>query len=235
MMNNSQAVYLLQKLHNELVALSNSVTKFKKAIEDDSEVRLSEIKLKAHRGALLKNEQDQKKLDAESEALSAKIREDETRLYNGKVKSPKEMIELQNEISHQKQRMSELEERSFACLTQNETLSEAAAAAEMDLRSTIDTRSADMGQFKHESEASAIKYNQFHAQYLDLRSTLPVDLLAHFDRLLLSKNNIAVALIDEDACGVCGTQLSKQVVLSSRSAETPNTCPTCNRMLFHDH
>lgn len=234
-MNNSQAVYHLQRFHDEMVALSSTVARFKKAIEDDSEVRLAEVKLKSHRGALLKNEQDQKKLDAESETLTSRIREDETRLYNGKVKSPKEMVELQNEINHQKERLTELEDRSFACLSQNETLYSAVTAAEAELQNTIASRSVTMGNFKHEADASAVKYNDTHAQYLALRSNLPVDLISHFDRLLHSKNNIAVALIDEDACGVCGTQLSKQVVLSSRSAQLPNTCPTCNRMLFHDH
>jgi len=235
MMNNSQAIYHLQKTHDELVKISTLIVGFKKAIEDDSATRLAEITLRASRGTLLKNEQEQKKLDADSAALSTKIREDETRLYNGKVRSPKEMIELQNEIAHQRSRLITLEENSFECLTANEKLSADVAKAESDLATIRSSHSAKIEKLHRENDAAAEKMTKMQTAYADQRAMCSAELLAHFDRLLLSKNNIAVALIDEDCCGVCGTQLSKQVVLSSRSAENPNVCPTCNRMLFNEH
>lgn len=234
-MNNSEAVYQLQKLHNELIKVSLAIAGFKKAIEDDSSVRLAEITLRAQRGTLLKNEQDQKKLDADSSTLSTKIREDETRLYNGKVKSPKEMVELQQEIAHQKQRLTELEERSFECLTENETLAANVAKAEAELRNMLTTRSSGLENLRADAEESTSDLKKLKASYNEHRAALPAEIIAHFDRLLLSKNNIAVALVDDDSCGVCGTLLSKQVILSSRSAASPNVCPTCNRMLYHEH
>lgn len=235
MTNNSQALYHLQKLNMELAALTADLAKVQNELADDTPRRRLEIAIRAQKGVLLKNENQQKKYTQEAEATSNKIKEDEQRLYQGKVNSPKELVELQTEVAHQKSRLAEIEELAFVCLTENESLTEELDKLTFEFQRFTADREVEITALHAQAANLKVELAKLEVDIEGVRSTLPAEILAHFDRLFLSKNKIAVALIDEDCCGVCGTELSKQVTISSRSASDPNTCQTCNRFLYNEH
>lgn len=235
MKNNSRSIFQLQTINNDLLKLKKQLAEFKKLIADDSGMRRQEINLKAQQGLLIKNDKEQKKLSQESEQLSLTIRENESRLYSGKVKTPKEMLELQNELSHQKARLQTLEEHGFTNLAINDELSTKLDLVTREFSDYAAQHEKDMRTWSQMTAEIEDKISQQTSVYNRLKSEIPTEITSHFDRLLLTKNQTAVCLVEEDCCEICGTILSKQVVISSRSAEIPNTCPTCNRMLYNNN
>jgi|GEM_PF-5941228 len=234
MANNSRSIYKLQLLHTELLKLKDQLSEFKKLIEDDSGLRRQEINLKAARGLLIKHEQEQKKLISESEQLSLSIREHESRLYSGRVKTPKEMVELEHDLAHQKARLKQLEDLEFLNLSTYEDLAGKLEQVTTDFQAYVGRHEQDMQDWTMKAAKMNEKISFQTLAINELKNQIPPEILSHFERLLLSKNQTAVCLIEEDCCAVCGTLLSKQIVISSRSAEIPNTCPTCNRMLYNN-
>ncbi|HWS24595.1 MAG TPA: hypothetical protein VN226_09220 [Anaerolineales bacterium] len=234
MPNNSRSIFHLQLLHTAVLKLKDQLQDLKKLLDDDSGMRRQEINLKAARGLLIKHEQEQKKLISESEQLSLSIRDHENRLYSGKVKTPKEMVELEHELKNQRARLKELEDLEFNNLSTYEDLTGKLEQVTVEFQAYVARHEQDMQEW---SQHAAELNENISIQTLainELKSQIPAEIISHFERLLLSKNQIAVCLIEEDCCAVCGTLLSKQVVISSRSAEIPNTCPTCNRMLYNN-
>jgi len=234
MANNSRSIFRLQLIHTAVLKLKDQLKEIKKLLDDDSGLRRQEINLKAARGLLIKLEQEQKKLISESEQLSLGIRDHENRLYSGKVKTPKEMIELEHELAHQRKRLKELEDLEFINLTTHDELSGKLEQVSFEFQAYVTRHEQEMQEW---SQQAAELNENISIQTLainELKGQIPAEIISHFERLLLSKNQIAVCLIEEDCCATCGTLLSKQVVISSRSAEIPNTCPTCNRMLYNN-
>ena len=77
--------------------------------------------LDAERAHLAELKKQQRSIEADDNDLSAKLNKFEKELYGGKVRNPKELLDLQREVDALKSKRTELEEKELVIMEQADT------------------------------------------------------------------------------------------------------------------
>lgn len=173
----------------------------------------------------------QRRLDAEIDSVSRKIEAEESRLYAGKVSSPKELSALQAEIEYLKKRKSGVEEDDLEVMEEREEIDAALDVLqkeEEELRSAVDAqtqrRDEAVGQVVSEIESTR-KEREARAQKFD------AGLLQMYDDLRAAKAGVAIAALVDGTCQGCHMKLPAQEVAQLRRSEGAAKCVECGRLL----
>ncbi len=211
----------------------------RRASLDDAQARLGEseelLAVRARHEELLAvqraTESSQRDIDVEANDLRAKITPQETKLYSGAIKNPKELGDLQADIDQLKRHLATIEDRDLDALA-------AVEAAERETRAAAGEREATEAAWNEEQsdlrervarlsreidEYSAIRSDQ--AEYID------GDLLKSYDRLRAAHQGKAMAKLDRNLCTGCRISLPTNVVNKTRAGNALVQCPNCERIL----
>ncbi len=171
-------------------------------------------------------------LELEVDGLGDKIKGVDTRLYDGRVSSPKELRGLEQDEVMLKRRKSEVEDRMLELMAQLET-AEAALTAQ---RTTLDRISADRSASTARdrnaieelgSEADKLK----HAREQLSAQIAPGD-LATYESLRRDKKGRALARMKGAACEACGYALPSGLASRVRMGQELSFCVNCGRILI---
>jgi predicted nucleic acid-binding Zn-ribbon protein len=211
----------------------------RRALIADIESRLDEPEelvaarelLQTAEGALLEAERNQRALEAESQDLDAKIAPLEKKLYDGSIRNPKELTDLQKDIEALKQRRRQLDERGLELIDQVE---QAAAALEAARRRLAEAEQAwrhevaDLLATKERAEREMARLEEERQ-----RRTAGMDpaALALYESLRPKKAGRAVARVERGACQGCRLSLPTHIVQRAKSAANLVQCPSCERIL----
>jgi len=213
---------------------------------DQNHTRIREIETTLSGNDELKQAKDsladiETKLESEMHALNKaeqavtdqqfKIEQTESTLYSGKVRIPKELQDLQNEVAALKRHLLVLEDRLLDCMVSVESTTE-----------TRDKASTFLEKINNQwIEQTKILVNQsshLEDQVLRLESErktaitpIPQDLMIIYEQIRKQRNGIAVAIVSSKSCSACGTTLYPALLQAAQSAVLTR-CPTCNRILY---
>lgn len=172
-----------------------------------------------------------KDLELADATVDDKIQQAEKRLYSGAVKNPKELLDLQNDISSLKRQKTKLDEQLFEAMLQVES-------AEADLQQ----RTADFAQieaaWRHSqadliSEQAKLEADLItqHRDQAAARAALPASDLALYDQLRRRKAGVAVAELNGQLCGGCGVRVTGSVMQQLSQNDQYARCGNCERIL----
>ena len=161
-----------------------------------------------------------------------KIEQSESTLYGGKVRNPKELQDLQNEIAALKRFLSVLEDRQLEAMLAEEE-------AESTHKCTQDALEAERGHFAQQSEQLdqekdrlLKEADRFEDERRVIIPSIPVEDLSLYDQLRHKRAGIAVAKVTDRACSACGSTLSAALLHAARSPSQISRCETCGRILY---
>lgn len=181
---------------------------------------------------LEKEETKQKKLEGEIELLDLKIKKEEKRLFSGTVANPKELTGLQAEIKMLGKQKDEMETELLEQLEVVEGLSKENKGMKVKLAGI----SANFGQAKtkyqqviQESEAEIKKLED---KRLEIKPTVPAELLGTYQKLRNSKLTKAVVSLTDETCQGCYVTLPAEEVDKMLSQDKLWHCPNCRRILI---
>jgi predicted nucleic acid-binding Zn-ribbon protein len=174
-----------------------------------------------------------KSLELEAQSLNEKIAAEEDRLYSGRIRNPKEMLDIQQELEGLKRRRSALDDQMLAMMEQAEQqradllrCREALAQAEQHFAEDSQRLKAEQAKLRAKVEADL-------AQREALRRAIPAEDLAIYEALRKKKpNGVAVALIRNGACGQCGAVPPSQLTQQANTGDKLAFCPNCGRILY---
>jgi predicted nucleic acid-binding Zn-ribbon protein len=183
--------------------------------------------------ALRQTTTDLKLLELEAQSLDEKIASEEDRLYSGRIRNPKEMLEVQQELEMLKRRRSALDDQMLELMAQAEQqradlsrCQEAMAQAERHFAEDCERLKAEQRKLRAQVEADL-------AQREALRRSLPQEDYAAYEALRKKKpNGVAVALIKAGACSQCGEVPPSQLVQQANTGTALAFCPNCGRILY---
>ncbi len=172
-----------------------------------------------------------KDLELTNASVGDKIQQAEKRLYSGVVKNPKELLDLQNDISSLKRQkanayeqlfegMVELEEAETALQQRTDEL----ARIEADWQHSQSDLAAEQAQL--ESDLATQQRDQAAA-----RAALSAPDLALYDQLRRRKAGIAVVELNGQLCGGCGVRVTASVVQQINQGDQFARCGNCERIL----
>ncbi|MBI1279343.1 MAG: hypothetical protein GC179_14540 [Anaerolineaceae bacterium] len=173
-----------------------------------------------------------RKLEQEIQSNIAKLRETDEMLYSGKVKNPKELQDMQNEIQSLKKRNQELED----VLLETMIAVDASSATLKDSTTKFETISAQFElanqnlideKKRVKAEGSALLKSREQ-----LVPTIDSDTLKIYNGMRARKNNHAVAVLVDQSCSVCHVQQDMIVIQAVRKGDSLAYCSSCGRIII---
>lgn len=231
-MNQSFHLYQLQKVDQQIDKIDSRLATIDQILSSDEQVKQASIQSKNARLLLLAAESALRESEAVVIAKRIKTEQSEAALYGGSVRNPKELQDLQTEIASLKKHLAMLEDNQLEAMVKCEE---------------AEIQSKQLDQVLSEAQANAIERNAAlngeHEALLKHRDTLFLEKnaitaqlqpesLATYNKLRQQKKGVVVAIVDEDACSVCGSEISPADRQAARSPVKIVFCSFCGRIIY---
>jgi len=175
---------------------------------------------------------EQQDLELESRSLTERIRESESSLMSGELSNPRELEALQSSIDSMKEHRTDLENRSVERLVMVDSL-----------QATLENKQNNLVRVEEEwtnrKNALETEFEQRKKEYLYLKRAreqvaemLSQENLEMYEHLRRRKNGVAVALLEDEICGACHTQVAVGILNNIRYSDELLSCPSCGRILL---
>lgn len=230
-MTTIEKLLVLQDRDRKLIALT------KEANDIPVRKQLIEQRLKNHKDALAKAQDDLKKNAAATKEVELEIETRKSKILKlrdqqGSVKTNQEYRAIENEVAALNLQIKEIEEREIVLMEQAETLRAKIAEADGVLKKeqggvaeeckVLDAR---LGNIK--GELDSVK-----AEREKLLPDIESDWLSRYQRILANKGDIAIVQVEGGSCGGCHMKLPPQQVHDAKRATNMVPCSFCGRLLF---
>jgi predicted nucleic acid-binding Zn-ribbon protein len=231
-MSQTLSLYRLQQIDSQMDHLRARIQEIQVILDDDSELRkIKDLAGTADaRCSVASGSLDKAERDVQSQQI--KIEQTQSSLYGGKSHSPKELLDLQHDVSSLKRYLSTLEDRQLEAMQESESAE--ASQRETHVRlSLLIAQLAALGKgLQNEQNAIKNELDKLLVQRNAVAGAVPPAEINLYDQLRQQRRGIAVTVISENSCGACGSTLSLAQVQTARSSGQMMLCPSCGRILY---
>jgi len=231
-MNQRTFLYQPQIIDTEIDKFRLRLAEIQKVMNFDDDIKAINIRIAQTEGNLKKLNHSLKKISEETQTIQNKISTSEKSLYDGSVKNPKELQSITAETESLKKRYSTLDEEQFELLIQIEEVEEQLAQQNSELSSLQQSKAVQNQQFQTEIRQIEKDISRLEIEKKPILSQIDEDYLRIYQNLRKTKNKIAVSLIVDNACSMCGNSLPPMEVQRARSSTDDVFCPVCKRILY---
>ena len=230
-MSAALGLYRLQQVDSQIDHARTRLDEIRKTLENDSEMKAALTRSETSKSAHKRFQQELHSAEAEVQAQKIKIEQNESSLYSGNVKNPKELQDLQLEVASLKKYLVTLEERQLEAMINAE-------AGESEMESAGAALEVVQARLKNEHGKLIDEQSELTSQIESLvdereAALAPIDssMLQIYEALRKQKKGVAVAAINDGICSACGTTATVATQQSARTTKLVN-CSTCGRILF---
>lgn len=229
-------LYRLQQLDSQLDKAYLRLAEIKKILSQDSDVREANRKLQVELDKLEELSKNLAKIERDVENQKIKIEQNESSLYGGKIRNPKELNDLEKEVASLKKYLTVLEERQLEAMIAVEEQTEAVEQARK-FAHKVQNEFAQRNTSCLGEKQMILK----EVQRLEKEKTVTLDSISpefheRYQTIRKQKKGIAVTRISQESedktCATCGTKLTLGMVQDSRLPDRLTLCPSCGRILY---
>jgi predicted nucleic acid-binding Zn-ribbon protein len=171
-------------------------------------------------------------LELETGGVNAKLKQNQDRLYGGRVRNPKELSNLQEEANALRRRRSELEDHELELMIAIEDTEAELAERQARLNQIESTWRQEQARLLAEKEDLELRLVELEEERESRRSRIGASDLAHYDGIRSRLGGTAVVLLKKGACTACGVDLPTSMAYAVERGEGMHECPICGRLLF---
>jgi len=231
-MNQSPLLYQLQQLDDEITQTEIRLKVIETSIASDKEINqandmLSEAKNAEHLASHAFTEAEHAVKE-----LRIKIGTSEQSLYSGKIHNPKELQDLQNEISSLKKRLAAAEDSELEQMIKLEEAGALLEQASKNLQLVKSNKATEHALLYGEQDTLIKKVDRLQKERIARLGSISVESLKIYDNLRRLKNGKAVVLIEDDSCEICGASIRPAEKQAARSSNQLTYCDSCGRILY---
>ncbi|PID86072.1 MAG: hypothetical protein CSA11_11775 [Chloroflexi bacterium] len=225
-----RALYRLQQIDSQMKETKSRLLEVLALQKESAELLAARSRVETAVSELEEYRTQHKKFTAELEALNAKARRSEQRLYSGSIKNPKELEDLQSEVESLTRRRAALEDdilEAMVCVEDAEGEKSAAEAVLFKLEAEREAAQESLAQEQNELALTLHHLTQDRkkqAASMDARS------LDDYENLRNRKNGVAVVKLQVNQCQACFTTVSAHKVKKVETGELVY-CGGCGRIL----
>ena len=231
-MDRSRLLYRLQTIDLEIDDAKRRLEEVEAGLRESGELRQARRALQKAEDELTRWRTTLRDLELETRSLTAKITSVEERLYSGRVANPKELANLQDEVSYLKRRRSDLEDRQLEAMVEVE-----------EHEAKVDRKKASLAQIEAEwaqtQERLTAERNELEERLAHLEKErvkaegmIGAEDLALYGELCGRKGGQAVALLKGEVCQACRVTLPTSRAQQARSGDSLCFCSSCRRILY---
>ena len=171
--------------------------------------------------------------EMDRQSLAGKIKNEETRLYSGRVTNVKEMTGIESEIASLRRRLGQLDDRTLETMFQLETAQAEQTAAAERLAHIEERWRAHQERLRGELAAVESELAGLMAEIEAARAGLRASELGVYDDLRRRKGGRAVARVISGRCEGCQVTLPMADIARARQLAL-TYCSQCGRILVVD-
>ena len=225
-------LYRLQQIDSQLDSVNKRLGEVEAALEDDRALRLATSRAESAEGDHNKAHKALRKAEDNVRQQTMKIEQSEASLYGGKVRNPKELQDLQNEVAALKRYLSVLEDRQLEAMLAEEEAAENLTTATNELEKARTQSAQKSSELLAQKDNLLKDHSRFSKERGAATSSIPDEDMKLYMQLRKQRRGIAVAKVTDKACSACGSILNSALLHAAHSATQINTCDTCGRILY---
>ena len=226
-----QTVYQLQVADLERADAGRRLAEAKKALGETAELRQARERVQREEANLTRLRTRVRDLELELKGLDSKIAATEQRLYGGEVGNPKELTNLQADLTHLRARRDSLEDDILLGLTGTDE-TEGRLQQARDLWARVQRAwEEDQARLKATVADLQARLSGLDERIASLRAALPVSLLEPYDETRCKKGGRGIAAIRGGLCEGCQVAVPTRLVQQVRRSNEITRCGSCGRIL----
>jgi uncharacterized protein len=232
-MSFAETLYRLQLLDTEIDVIRRRVFEIDQHGKGTPALTHTRAEAAAAEEALKAAEAVQAQLEVEAESLDEKISGEDKRLYDGAIKNPKELLEVEAEVASLKRRRAGLDEQLLGAMERIDTARADAVRCRIALQQAETNHASDIAAHKVERKQIIAKLTGQAEQRAALVAALPKGALDQYQALRTKKSNgIAVTEVRGGVCGGCGEIVSSSAAQQAHTGSGLALCSNCGRILY---
>ncbi len=174
----------------------------------------------------------QRRVEGEVEGFTARITPEEKRLYDGSVRNPKELTNIQHEIDSLKQQRGKLEDQLLEVMATLERVEAEHAAA----RKVLAQEEAGWEEDERNLKLEAIRLRELVTHTDARRESQKLKIEARnllvYEDVRRRRSGIAVSRVTGGICGGCRVGIPEAVRKRAFGNDLLAQCPNCERILY---
>jgi predicted nucleic acid-binding Zn-ribbon protein len=231
-MSSALGLFRLQQVDRRIDQVETRLSAIRETLDNDIELRSSLARVEAAQEEQRVSERDRRKSEADAQSQNIKIQQLESSLYGGKVRNPKELQELETDITSLKKHLAILEENELNEMLKVEAAEASVATAQAELKQIQERLSLEHRKLIEEQESLTRDAESLSSERHALVTAIAAGMLSSYESLRQQRRGVAVAEVLDNSCGACGTTLTPAVQQNARHALQLVYCPSCGRILF---
>jgi len=175
-------------------------------------------------------ETERKKLEIDAESKRGQILKYRTQL--SLIKSNTEYQALLKEIGKAEEEIKQVEDVELELMEKAEQLQPAMKEAQRTLKEMTVKAETEKTDLQKRASLIAQELAQLREERTKLAGQLDPGALARYDRLMRSKGDAAVVVVQHGNCGGCHLQLPPQIIHDAKHGPDLTACDYCGRILY---
>lgn len=231
MMSQSEALYRLQQIDLKILHHNKRLNEIDSILNDDNDLLQAQSKVDNAQADLKPLNAQYRDLELQIQATVRKSKSTEDRLYSGNVKNPKELQDMQNEITALKTRKSEQEDDLLEIMVEVEAAEETLSECEAQLQTVMDNRKVEHSDLIDERGNLNAEIKVFNKKREQALEQVESDNVQLYERMRPKKGNQPIAVLRDHACSACGIGMTRSVEQEVQRANSLTRCHNCERIL----
>jgi predicted nucleic acid-binding Zn-ribbon protein len=231
-MSASLGLYRLQQVDRQIDRARAQLDTIRKTLENDTELQTALNRVTTTQADNHHAQNGLKNAEAEVDAQKIKIEHAESSLYGGRVQNPKELQDLQKDVSSLKKYLITLEERQLEAMVKAETTENDLRSAKTDLEIIQARLGNEHKNLIADQSLISIELEKLAEEREATLAPIESSLLQAYEDLRQQKRGVAVTEINDNTCASCGTTLNAALQQNARSQKQLAYCSSCGRILY---
>jgi predicted nucleic acid-binding Zn-ribbon protein len=231
-MSRTSALYELQQIDSGLDSRVARMRQIDERMSDSEELASARVQYEEIAERLAQEQAKLKALSHDSEEAGSRLRVLDRKMYDGSVKNPKELGQMQEEAAHLRVRVKGLEDSALDMMMTIEETEDLEAEAKKHLEGVQQEQELFHSGLVEEKEKLLGQAKVLQVKRQRSVGELPWADLQLYERMRRSKGGLAVVEVRNSICLGCHSSIPASVMRQARSQTDLVTCPTCGRIIY---
>lgn len=230
-MTSASDLYALQEIDLQRDARRAIVADIEARMGETDELYEARETVEDSVAALERLRRRQREFEGQLQDLDARIKPLETRLYDGSVRNPKELTDLQKELDTFKERRDKLDEQGIALMDSVDAATKSLADAKAEVERVEVAWREDQTRLTESKAKAETELASLDGQRGQRTKGMDAGALGLYERLRGSKQGRAVSRVERGICQGCHVTLPTHLTQRLRVGRELVQCPRCERIL----
>lgn len=231
-MNIGFQLFQLQEIDTDLDNAQLRINEINGLIKNDTSIINAQNYLEKSKKQLVVDNNELNTISDDIKNKKNKISLSEANLYNGSVKNPKELQDLQMEISSIKKTIRKLEDVLLEVMIRVDQSEKFLEIQKKEFNNANSNFATQSSLLQGEKNTLIEKIQGLNSKRRTMVTQINQDNQNRYETLRKIKNGLAIAKLHDDACGACGAGLTAGQRQEARSASKLFICPSCGRVIY---